>query len=139
MCNFLCQVAKTEQQQQQVHPLEQQTEVINEIRMPVSLASIRLQVSKACFISLCLSSRAAGFVVQARARAPPSGALFATAPTSSASSSTSSSSAVQEGSDGAMSEGSSSYPRGNKPARKAETSKPKLWIYDHCPYCVRPR
>lgn len=38
-----------------------------------------------------------------------------------------------------MSEGSLSYPRGNKPARKAETSKPKLWIYDHCPYCVRPR
>lgn len=32
-----------------------------------------------------------------------------------------------------------SYPRGKKPVGEMEKPRPKLWIYDHCPYCIRPR
>lgn len=32
-----------------------------------------------------------------------------------------------------------SLPRGGKPVREIENPKPKLWIYDHCPFCVRAR
>lgn len=30
-------------------------------------------------------------------------------------------------------------PRGAKPVKEAVHSRPKLWVYDHCPFCVRPR
>ncbi|CAB1096415.1 unnamed protein product [Ectocarpus sp. CCAP 1310/34] len=31
------------------------------------------------------------------------------------------------------------FPTGSKPVKEIESPRPKLWIYDHCPYCVRPR
>ena len=31
------------------------------------------------------------------------------------------------------------YPRGKKPVGDIEKPKPRLWIYDHCPFCVRVR
>lgn len=32
-----------------------------------------------------------------------------------------------------------SYPRGAKPVTVIEKPRPRLWIYDHCPFCVRAR
>ncbi|CAM9802501.1 unnamed protein product [Scytosiphon promiscuus] len=31
------------------------------------------------------------------------------------------------------------FPTGSKPVQEMESTRPKLWIYDHCPFCVRPR
>lgn len=31
------------------------------------------------------------------------------------------------------------FPTGSKPVKEMESTRPRLWIYDHCPYCVRPR
>lgn len=31
------------------------------------------------------------------------------------------------------------FPTGTKPAKEVDNPRPKLWIYDHCPYCIRPR
>ncbi|CAN0524307.1 unnamed protein product, partial [Ectocarpus sp. 12 AP-2014] len=31
------------------------------------------------------------------------------------------------------------FPTGSKPVKEMDSPRPKLWIYDHCPYCVRPR
>lgn len=39
----------------------------------------------------------------------------------------------------AVSMSTATLPRGGKPLSELEVVKPKLWIYDHCPFCVRPR
>lgn len=31
------------------------------------------------------------------------------------------------------------FPTGTKPVKEVDSPRPKLWIYDHCPYCIRPR
>jgi len=31
------------------------------------------------------------------------------------------------------------FKTGSKPVKEIENPRPKLWIYDHCPFCIRPR
>lgn len=105
-------------------------------RMRAPAAARRLCLLTTPFVLLGPISRAAGF-----AAVRPSATSYSRGIISSSFSTKVGPSPVRgKSSHGlSMSAEAGSYPKGVKPLDGEGNSRPKLWIYDHCPYCVRPR